>query len=86
VPDTDDGDIGFITGRITIVQEDRIRLVDDDGRGYLFVVRRGAAPTIRLEAWCDAGTLIGVEYRGRPDAGALALALRPMDPEPEAFD
>ena len=30
-----------VRGKITVAQEDRIRVVDREGRGYLFVVRRG---------------------------------------------
>lgn len=61
-----------VRGRITIVQEDRIRVVDDLGRGYLFVVWKRAAATERLEQWRDARTVVRVTYRGLPDAGALA--------------
>ncbi len=67
---------GVIVGRITIVQEDRIRVMDAAGRGYLFTVAPRRASARQLEAWRDAGTRLTVEYRGQPDAGAVATSLR----------
>lgn len=64
---------GEVTGTITIVQEDRIRVVDDEGRGYLFVVRRGAATHDALVAWRDAAVRVRVRFVGTPDAGAKAV-------------
>lgn len=64
-----------VEGRITIVQEDRVRVMDDDGRGYLFVVKKGAATLDQLEGWRDGRARILVEYSGTPDAGALAERL-----------
>jgi hypothetical protein len=66
---------GEVTGRITIVQEDRIRVVEGSGRGYLFVVRRRAASHRELERWRDERTPVRVRYTGSPDAGALAERL-----------
>lgn len=63
---------GEVRGRITIVQEDRIRVVDDLGRGYLFVVEKRAAGAERLERWRDERRPVRVRYRGVPDAGAIA--------------
>ena len=60
-----------VVGRITIVQEDRIRLVTDDGRGYLFVVRKRAARIDELEQWRDQAIPVRVRYSGTPDAGAV---------------
>lgn len=65
-----------VVGRIVIVQEDRIRLVDGDGRGYLFVVHKRSVSPETLEHWRDAGERVEVEYSGRPDRGAVALSLR----------
>jgi hypothetical protein len=70
---------GQVTGRITVAQEDRIRVVDDLGRGYLFTVRRWRAAQRDLERWRDAGTAVRVRYSGVPDAGAIADAIRPLD-------
>lgn len=67
---------GTIVGRITIVQEDRVRVMDAAGRGYLFTVAPRRASTRQLEAWRDAGTRVAVGYRGQPDAGAVATSLR----------
>ena len=71
---------GEVVGRITIVQEDRIRVVDDAGRGYLFVVRKRAAPIASLEAWRDRCIPVRVRYDGVPDAGALADRVDPLEP------
>lgn len=64
---------GEVIGRITIVQEDRIRLVEARGRGYLFVVRKRAAPTWQLERWRDERVPVRVRFVGIPGAGALAV-------------
>lgn len=66
---------GVVEGRITIVQDDRIRLLDETGRGYLFVVKKRRASLAELERWRDAGAVVRVRYVGQPDAGALAIGL-----------
>lgn len=71
-----------VVGRIVIVQEDRIRLVDESGRGYLFVVRRRGASQDALERWRDAGESVEVEYTGQPDRGAVAVSLRSVSSTP----
>lgn len=68
-----------IVGRITIVQEDRIRVLGDDGRGYLLVVTPGAASTRQLEEWRDLGTRLEVRYAGEPDAGGRATAFKVVE-------
>ncbi len=68
---------GVVRGRITIVQEDRIRLMDAVGRGYLFTVGKRVAPTPALERWRDTGLRVDVEYHGQPDAGAVASRVTP---------
>jgi hypothetical protein len=50
---------GRVEGRISIVQEDRFRLMDVGGRGYLFVTRKRAASLEQLEAWRDARVRLG---------------------------
>jgi hypothetical protein len=67
-----------VIGRITIAQEDRIRVMDRDGRGYLFVVRKGGATLPELERWRDGGSLVLVSYQGIPDAGAVATSVKPL--------
>ncbi|HEX3235858.1 MAG TPA: hypothetical protein VHR41_16795 [Gemmatimonadales bacterium] len=73
-----------VRGKLTIAQDDRIRLIDREGRGYLFVVRRGRASLRELERWRDQGTQLRVRYRGVPDAGATADLIEPIvsDPKP----
>ncbi|MFO7261067.1 MAG: hypothetical protein DIU52_007915 [bacterium] len=62
-----------VYGRITIVQDDRIRVEEDEGgRGYLFVVRKRAASLDELEQWRDGRVRVRVRYVGEPDAGAIA--------------
>ena len=70
-------DRGHLRGRITLVQEDRFRLEDDLGRGYLFTLGRGNGVSLgRLHAWCDNGPTVEVDYRGAPDLGAVAVRVR----------
>ena len=70
-------DRGNVHGVITLVQEDRFRLEDALGRGYLFTLGRGNGIGLRqLHAWCDHGLAVEVEYRGAPDLGAVALGVR----------
>jgi formate-dependent nitrite reductase membrane component NrfD len=59
-----------LEGRITIVQEDRIRVVNDAGRGYLLTVGKRLASLRQLERWRDSRTRVRVRYSGLPDAGA----------------
>ncbi len=68
---------GLVQGRITIVQEDRFRLMDETGRGFLFVTRKRAASLEQLDAWRDGSVRVEVEYFGVPDVGALARSIRP---------
>jgi hypothetical protein len=68
---------GHLRGVITLVQEDRFRLEDDLGRGYLFTLGRGNGIGLStIHAWCDNRASVDVEYRGAPDQGALAVRMR----------
>ena len=67
-----------VVGRITIVQEDRIRLVGDDERGYLLTVKRQRASLRDLERWRDSRTKLRVRYTGVPDAGAVVERITPV--------
>jgi hypothetical protein len=67
-----------VVGRITIVQEDRIRLVDDEERGYLLTVKHNRASLADLERWRDRGTRLRVRFTGVPDAGAVAERVAPV--------
>jgi hypothetical protein len=66
-----------ITGVITIAQEDRIRVVDAAGRGYLFVLGKGVRRSLP-ELWRLARErrTVTVRYEGTPDLGAVATDLR----------
>jgi hypothetical protein len=69
---------GRVTGRITVAQEDRIRVVSESGRGYLFTVQTRRASLRMLEQWRDADITVRVRYRGLPDGGALAERIGPV--------
>ena len=70
-------DHGRLRGVVTLVQEDRFRLVDEVGRGYLFTLGRGNGVGLqKLHAWCEQRSTIEVEYRGAPDLGAVAVRAR----------
>lgn len=68
---------GTVEGTITIVQEDRFRLIDDDGRGYLFTTRKRAASMEELERWRDERRHVVVQFSGVPDIGARADRIDP---------
>jgi formate-dependent nitrite reductase membrane component NrfD len=68
---------GRITGTITLVQEDRFRLEDERGRGYLFTLGRGLGLGLQdLRRWSARGTQLEVVYDGAPDLGAVAVGMR----------
>jgi hypothetical protein len=64
---------GRVEGRITIVQEDRFRLEDATGRGYLFILgRKSGVSSQELNDWRAGCVPISVDYEGAPDMGAVA--------------
>jgi hypothetical protein len=68
---------GHLQGIVTLVQEDRFRLEDDVGRGYLLTLGRGNGVGLRkLHTWCDERSRLDVEYKGTPDLGAVAVRVR----------
>ena len=70
-------DHGRLRGVVTLVQEDRFRLEDDLGRGYLLTLGRGNGVGLdTLHTWCDRRSTVQVEYRGAPDLGAVAVRAR----------
>ena len=70
---------GELQGRITVVQEDRFRLEDGDGRGYLLTLSRKSGVSMAdLEAWHRGGVPVHVRYEGMPDLGALAERIKPV--------
>jgi urease accessory protein UreE len=57
-----------VRGRITVVQEERFRLLTDDGRGLLLDLAADAnVDADELLALRDAGTHVAVEYEGEPN-------------------
>ena len=68
---------GTVRGVITVVQEDRFRLEDGVGRGYLFTLGRASGASVRaLVAWNGDGSVVEVTYQGTPDQGAIATSVR----------
>jgi hypothetical protein len=68
---------GRIRGKITLVQEDRFRLEDALGRGYLFTLGRGLGVGLQqLQTWSARHAVLEVEYAGAPDLGGLAVNVR----------
>ena len=68
-----------VTGLITLRQEDRFRLEDDQGVGYLFTLKQNfRISTNDIEGWSRTATRVAVRYRGTPDMGAVALEVRPI--------
>ena len=64
---------GRVAGLVTIVQEDRFRLTDSQGRGYLFKLGKKSGVTMDdLHAWQQGGVPVRVQYAGPPDLGAVA--------------
>jgi hypothetical protein len=67
----------LLRGVITIAQEDRIRVVDAAGRGYLFVLgKRVRRPLPELWRLARERRPVTVVYEGAPDLGAVAIELR----------
>ena len=65
---------GQLRGVITVVQEDRFRLEDEDGQGYLFTLSWGRTPHPRPNRLSEQRAPVTVEYQGVPDLGAVAIA------------
>ncbi|MCX6020282.1 MAG: hypothetical protein NTZ05_00840 [Chloroflexi bacterium] len=63
-------------GVISIVQEDRFRLITADGRGLGFILGARSWRTAGdLRRWRDAAQPVEVRYHGEPDMGAVAVAV-----------
>ena len=76
---------GEIHGVITVIQEDRFRVQDDRGRGYLFTLGRRAGLGLRdLERLCARGLPITVHYEGPPDLGGVAVRLGSTETHPRS--
>ena len=65
-------------GYIIAVQEERFRMVTEDGQGLLLGLSNN--PTISLEElqdWQQNQSLVSVEYRGEPNlASALVIRIK----------
>jgi hypothetical protein len=66
---------GCVQGVVTLVQEDRFRLEDDAGRGYLFTLGRATGRAVAdLYRW--SSRRIPVVFQGPPDLGGVVIAMR----------
>ena len=68
---------GELRGVITLVQEDRFRLQDENGRGVLLIL--GKKVPLSLEELDDLSRNsrpVRVRYEGPPDLGAVAVEVR----------
>jgi hypothetical protein len=80
---------GKVAGLITLVQEDRFRLEDDRGRGYLFILAwKSGTPIESLHHWNTEKIPVLVEWEeSGPDLGAIATRIKEYEgdferPEP----
>ncbi len=65
-------------GTITVVQEERFRLVTDDGQGLLLTCRSGLDGR-DLCRWHANQTHLVVEYEGEPNlVSGVARSIRPI--------
>jgi len=68
-----------VTGRIILVQEDRFRMVEKTGKGYLFTLSHKArASQADLRRFHDANVKVRVLYEGEPNlATGIAHGIEP---------
>jgi hypothetical protein len=60
-----------LTGYITVVQEERFRIVTDDGRGFLLTLARGAdSSAAELEQLRNAHVRVRVSASGNPNTAS----------------
>ncbi|MHB1415624.1 MAG: hypothetical protein ACYC1C_10250 [Chloroflexota bacterium] len=70
---------GEAKGTLVLVQEDRFRLQEDDGRSLLFVLGTQESPSLEeLESWAEAGRAVRVRYRGSLEEGPVAQEVRAL--------
>jgi hypothetical protein len=68
---------GQVCGIITIVQEDRLRLEDEQGHGFLFTLGRKAGASMGdLHRWSEGRVPVDVQYEGPSDLGAVAVRIQ----------
>ncbi len=69
------------SGRISVVQEERFRLITDDGRGLLLTLGNDAGIEPQdLRGYHARGSKVMVEYTGEPNLeSGLAVRIWEMD-------
>jgi len=69
-----------MAGRIIIVQEERFRLLNNTGQGFLFSLSHAARITQQdLQRWHAADTPVTVHYQGEPNlASGIAHEIEPL--------
>lgn len=69
--------MGRVRGIVTVIQEHRFRLEDEQGRGYLFTLGWESGTSIQdLATWSEQRIPVTVTYQGTPDLGAVARRVR----------
>jgi hypothetical protein len=70
----------ILTGHISLLQEQRFRLITDDGRGFLFTLARSASFQLpELQHLQKSHTRVRVQYSGDPNTvSALVEAVEPI--------
>jgi hypothetical protein len=67
-----------VIGHITLIQEQRFRLISDNGRGFIFTIsRKSAVRLAELQQLLQFHTTVRVEYSGAPNTrSGVADAVR----------
>jgi hypothetical protein len=74
--------VNKISGQVTTVQEQRFRLIAEDGRGFLFTLSDGSSAIKNLSRWQATGLKVDVEYTGEPNVvTGVAHAVKPHVPD-----
>jgi hypothetical protein len=70
-----------LTGRITVVQEERFRLTTEDGRSFLFVLdRKSRVPISAVRRLQKTQSQVRVEYSGELNTGSgIAQVVQPVN-------
>jgi hypothetical protein len=73
--------MAVLIGHITVVQEERFRIVTEDGRGFLLTLGRDADVTdAELKQFQRNQIRMRIEYDGKPNtASGLAQKIQPLD-------
>ncbi len=70
----------IVTGTLAVVQEERFRLLTDNGQALLLTLANNPWTTeLDLCRWHESGTHVSVEYEGEPNlASGVARRIWPL--------